>query len=183
MTVDKFEGLLELAEAPFLEGDRLVLGPLRAAHAEEMVVALSDPGLYRYTGGLPATLGELRARYERQAKGLVSRWRRAMVQLGREGARRRGGGLRSGHCAPGPRSRRGRTGVGDRGAVPGPRACKGAAGIMEQWLWRQGVRNFAAHVHPEHSSAAVAAHLGLSLTGLMEGGEVVWAGASGPIRR
>ena len=41
MTVDKFEGLLELAEAPFLEGDRLVLGPLRAAHAEEMVVALA----------------------------------------------------------------------------------------------------------------------------------------------
>ena len=69
MTVDKFEGLLELAEAPFLEGDRLVLGPLRADHAEEMVVALSDPGLYRYTGGSPATLGELRARYERQAKG------------------------------------------------------------------------------------------------------------------
>ena len=58
-----------------------------------------------------------------------------------------------------------------------------AAGMMKQWLWRQGVRNFAAHVHPEHSSAAVAAHLGLSLTGLMEGGEVVWAGASGPIRR
>jgi hypothetical protein len=62
-------GLPELAEAPLLEGSRLVLEPLRAAHADEMVVVLSDPWLYRYTGGAPPTHDELRARYERQVKG------------------------------------------------------------------------------------------------------------------
>ena len=184
VTVDNFEGLPELAEAPLLEGNRLVLEPLRTAHAEEMAVALSDPGLYRYTGGSPPTLEELRARYERQAKGCSpageERWSNWVV--------RESGGEAVGYVQA--TVRRGReTVVAELAwviAAPyqGRGMARSAAGMIKQWLRRQGVRNFTAHVHPGHfASAAVAANLGLSPTGLMEGGEVVWAETSGPIRR
>ncbi len=183
-TVDKFEVLSQLAEAPLLGGNCLVLEPLRTAHAEEMVLALSDPGLYRYTGGSPPTLEGLRARYERQAKG----WSPAGDERWSNWVVRERGGEAVGYVQA--TVRHGREGVVAELAwvivatYQGRGLAKSAAWMMKQWLWRQGVRNFTAHVHPEHSaSASVAAHLGLSPTGLMEGGEVVWAETSRPIRR
>jgi RimJ/RimL family protein N-acetyltransferase len=48
---------------------RLKLTPLELADAPEMVVVLSDPGLYAHTGGSPPSLEELRSRYRRQLAG------------------------------------------------------------------------------------------------------------------
>ena len=48
---------------------RLVLEPLRVAHAEEMAGVLADPALHRFTGGIPASVEELRERCARQAAG------------------------------------------------------------------------------------------------------------------
>ena len=48
---------------------RLVLEPLRAEHAAEMVGVLSSPTLYAVTGGSPPSLVELTARYVRQVAG------------------------------------------------------------------------------------------------------------------
>ena len=39
-----------------LSSERLVLEPLRVAHAAEMVAVLDDPQLHTYIGGAPATL-------------------------------------------------------------------------------------------------------------------------------
>src|ERR1700744_3832427 len=61
-----------------LQTQRLALEPVRPAHAEEMAPLLGDRRLYAFTGGLPPTLAELRARYARQAAGRspdgVERW-------------------------------------------------------------------------------------------------------------
>jgi hypothetical protein len=59
----------ELPVAPLLEDGHLILEPLRVAHAGVMVRALSEPGLYKYTGASPPTEEELRYRYGRQVRG------------------------------------------------------------------------------------------------------------------
>ncbi|MGH8945870.1 MAG: GNAT family N-acetyltransferase [Acidimicrobiia bacterium] len=48
---------------------RLVLTPLDAADAAEMVAVLSDPGLYAFTGGEPPTLYQLEELYRHQSAG------------------------------------------------------------------------------------------------------------------
>ncbi|MET9625641.1 GNAT family N-acetyltransferase [Streptomyces sp. NPDC006464] len=52
-----------------LHSERLDLVPLRIDHAAEMAAVLADPALYAFTGGAPATVDELRARYERMLAG------------------------------------------------------------------------------------------------------------------
>ena len=54
---------------PILRTARLVLEPLVAEHAAEMVGVLSCPTLYAVTGGSPPSLVELTARYVRQVAG------------------------------------------------------------------------------------------------------------------
>src|SRR5262245_4995297 len=48
---------------------RLLLEPLRVAHAAEMAAVLDDEELHRHVGGRPQSVDELRERYERQARG------------------------------------------------------------------------------------------------------------------
>jgi len=48
---------------------RLALEPLAVEHADEMASVLAHRDLYRFTGGGPPTLRELRVRYARQARG------------------------------------------------------------------------------------------------------------------
>src|ERR1051325_11704040 len=55
--------------AELIETRRLVLAPLEAADAEEMAEVLGDPALHEFIGGAPLPLDELRARYERLARG------------------------------------------------------------------------------------------------------------------
>ena len=55
-----------------LTGERVVLAPLAAEDAVEMVEVLSSPSLYVLIGGQPPSLPELAARYQRQVAGPVS---------------------------------------------------------------------------------------------------------------
>ena len=45
-----------------------MLEPLAVDHADELA-PVADPPLHAFTGGAPATAGELRDRYARQAAG------------------------------------------------------------------------------------------------------------------
>ena len=59
--------------APALAGARLTLDPLRAEDAAELAPLLADPALHAFIGGEPDTPAELRARFERQARGQIGR--------------------------------------------------------------------------------------------------------------
>lgn len=158
-----------------LRTPRLVLEPLSPAHAEEMAPVLADPALHRFTGGVPATVDELRERYARQAVGRSpdgrARWLNWVVR--HEGAA-----------------------VGHVQAT----VLDAAAGPVAELAWVIGVvhqgRGFAreaaaavvaalpagavlvAHIHPDHAaSAAVARALGLRPTGVVVDGEVRWESA------
>ena len=52
-----------------LNGQRVRLEPLRVEHADELMPVLDDSMLHTYTGGEPADLAQLRARYRRQLVG------------------------------------------------------------------------------------------------------------------
>lgn len=168
----------DLPEAPLLEDERVILEPLRVAHADVMVGALSHPGLYEHTGGSPPTADELRSQYERQVRGRSpdggERWFNWVV-------RELSTGETVGYVQATVHYAREDL-VAEVAWVTGvPYQGRGlatsAAKIVKQWLCRQGVYAFTAHIHPGHlASAGVAAHLGLSPTGSLEGGEAVWAG-------
>lgn len=49
--------------------ERLILTPLRAEDADEMLMVLDDERLHEFIGGRPLTLEELRARYQGLAAG------------------------------------------------------------------------------------------------------------------
>jgi hypothetical protein len=52
-----------------MTGPLVTLAPLTVTDAEEMVGVLSGEELYRFTGGRPPALDELRATYARQVIG------------------------------------------------------------------------------------------------------------------
>lgn len=139
-----------------------------------MVVVLADESLYRFIGGHPPDLDELRARYGRLVLGHsadgTEEWRNWIV-------RDRAGGRAVGTLQA--------TIVDDgRGAevawmIGGPWQHRGFASEAVQalvsWLDARGVPTITAHVHPDHhASAAVAARAGLSPTDEIEGGERLW---------
>ncbi len=161
------------ASTPTIETDRLRLLPLRAADAEEMATALSDPILYEFIGGAPPTPAQLRETYARWIAG-PSRdgeaWHNWAVRLVADGTL-------IGHV---------QTTVVDDGALAdvawilgapwqGEGYATEAATGMVGWLESAGVRTVTAHVHPRHAaSARVAERAGFEPTDEVEGGEVVW---------
>jgi RimJ/RimL family protein N-acetyltransferase len=167
-----------------LETVRLALEPVRPAHADEMAPLMGDRRLYAFTGGIPPTLDELRARYTRQAAGRspdgVERWFNWIV-------RRRADGLAVGFV---------QAAISDDPPVPAPAtAVLGwalgvqfhghgyageAVGAMLRWLEAAGVTRAVAYIHPEHSaSMAVARALGMGPTDELVDGEVVWERSGG----
>jgi RimJ/RimL family protein N-acetyltransferase len=159
-----------------IETARLTLEPLRVGHSAEMHPVLDDPALHEYIGGTPPTADRLRERYAIQATGHspdgTHGWLNWIV-----------------------RDRETGTAVGTVQATlshNGPRLhaeiawvigvahqrhgyAKEAAAAMVQWLRGQGADTVTAHIHPDHrASIAVATHLGLTATELVEGGEIVW---------
>ena len=156
---------------------RLRLEPLRIEHAEEMAVRLDDPGLHAFTGGRPATVDELRARYARQVVGHSADagegWLNWIVRL--KDTRELAGTVQA-------TVRRG----------TGPHLCADVAWVvassyqgqgiaseasmaMVEWLRDQGVNEIVALIHPDHSaSSTVARHLGLGPTRDVVDGEVRW---------
>ena len=163
-------------DAPVLETERLVLEPLRVAHAEEMAPVLTDPALHEFIGGRPESVDELRARYRRQVRGesddRTERWCNWVL-------RRRDTGVLAGTVQA--------TVLRDRSRVmaevawvvgvehQGQGLAREAAVAMALWLRSQGATELVAHVHPEHgASAGVARALGLHPTEQVEDGETRW---------
>jgi RimJ/RimL family protein N-acetyltransferase len=165
---------------------RLRLEPLTAAVADEMAAVLADPALYRFTGGSPPALEELRRRYAVQATGRSpdgsQGWLNWIVRHGTTG-RALGFVQATVEEAPGGQ-------VAELAWVIEVRAqghgfAAEAAAAMLDWLRRRGVGTVTAHIHPDHAaSMRVAARLGLTPTGVVVDGEQRWAAAPGvPVGR
>ncbi len=158
---------------------RLVLEPLRADHAGEMAPLLNDDDLHVYTGGHPATLDELCARYRRQSVGRspdgdqgwlnwVVRHRASGAAVGTVQATIwRDVERVSAELAWVVATRHQRQGYAGEAAVG-----------MAAWLRQHGVHVLTAHVHPQHrASIRVAERLGLTATGTVVDGETRWTSA------
>jgi RimJ/RimL family protein N-acetyltransferase len=169
----------DLVDAVALHTLRLTLEPLRIDHAEEMAPLLAERVLYTYTGGVPPTLEELRARYERQATGRspdgAEAWLNWIV-------RRRDDGQAVGFVqaaiaadppVPAPVTAVLAWVLGVR--FQGHGYAREAAEALAAWLARVGVQRLVAYIDAEHAaSIAVARALGLGATEERVDGEVVW---------
>jgi RimJ/RimL family protein N-acetyltransferase len=159
-----------------LTSPRLVLEPLRAEHADELAPVLDDALLHRFIGGAPLGLEELRARFERQARGRSPDGRDWWLNwVAREGASGRPVGTVQatvGASEPEP--------VAElawviASAHQGRGFAKEAMAVVVAWLRERGVSRLRAHIHPQHdASMAVARSLGLSPTAVVVDGEVRW---------
>lgn len=169
--------LADLPPAAVVVGAAIVLEPLRVAHADELGPLLDDVRLHWFTGGSPATVPQLRARYERQVVGRspdgAQVWWNWVVRARADGqplgyVQATGGlveGVLTAHLAWVV-------------AVPhqGTGAATAGAGLMVTWLRERGVRRLVADIHPEHgASQAVASALGMTETDELVDGEVRWA--------
>ena len=155
-----------------ISSERLTLTPLEPSDAPEMVAVLSDPALYEYTGGEPPTLAELEERYRFQAGGSPREgeiWHNWILRLDRTAI-----GFVQATVIDGSADMAWVVGTEWQGSGFATEAAR----AMRDWLAGNGVRDFTAHIHPDHlASQAVARRLGLSPTGEVdEEGEAVWAG-------
>lgn len=157
---------------PELRTDRLVLEPLRASHATEMVVVLADPGLHHFMGGDPPTLSALRDRYRKQVEGpsdSPEEWCNWIIRRG------------SDHRAVGFVQTTIVGAAADVAWVVGvdhqrDGIATEAATAMVGWLRSVQVHTITAHIHPGHvASQRVATAIGLSRSGEVDAdGEEVW---------
>lgn len=168
------------AEPPVLETTRLRLTPLAVGDAAEMVDVLSDPGLYRFTGGLPPTFAELERQYEYQTAGRspdgAQIWRNWIVRRAADGAAV--GFAQATVSADGSLAEVAWVvGAGHQG---GGYASEAATAVVG-WLARVGARDVLAHIHPGNlASQIVARRAGLAPTGVMREGEVRWRRSLAP---
>jgi len=138
-----------------------------------MVGVLDNPELYRYVGGQPLLLEELRERYERQAVGRSDdgheRWFNWII---REQSGNPVGYVQASVDVA--------SGVADIAWVIGARFqsrgyAREAASVMVSWLRGKGVITVTAHIHPDNSpSESVARAIGLAPRASMKDGEVRW---------
>ena len=164
--------------APSLDSERLHLEPLAVEHADEMFAVLDEPDLHVFTGGRPATLKELRTRYERLVVGHShdgsERWLNWVV-------RRRDDGSAVGTVQATVTKQDGTLTAEIAWVIGTGHQRQGfareAALAMVGWLRDNGVTTVVAHVHPLHeASKAVARALGLTATDAVVDGEVRWQG-------
>jgi RimJ/RimL family protein N-acetyltransferase len=142
---------------------------------------LADRSLYRFTGGEPPDLDDLRRRYRAQVSGPPGgpeTWSNWIVRVTADD--RAIGFVQA-------------TVVGTAADVAwligsahqGRGLATEAAGAMCDWLARQGVRRLTAHIHTDHvASQHVAARLGLIDSGALDDDdEQIWVtGSIGAVR-
>jgi RimJ/RimL family protein N-acetyltransferase len=185
VTEEPSESRFDLGDAR-IATPRLLLAPLSPDDAEPMVDVLSDPGLYAFIGGEPATLEELQARYRQLVAGppranelwlnWIIRQRVDDQPIGTVQATL----VDDGH--------RWRAEIAWVIGVAWQRhgfATEAARALVE-WLWQQGVAEILANIHPDHrASELVASRAGLRPTTEEVDGERVWRadGPAGPAAR
>ncbi|MGW3268405.1 GNAT family N-acetyltransferase [Streptomyces sp. NPDC001056] len=162
---------------------RLRLEPLRVAHAAEAVRVFDDVRLHTWTGGAPATLEELRARYRRQSAGHSPDGRQGWLNwmLRRLTDGRLVGTVQATLSHP---QADGEPGVTEAGLAwvigvdhQGEGYGREGALAMADWLRAHGVDRFTAHINPGHeASMGIARALGLRATDRITDGEVLWRG-------
>ncbi len=166
--------------ASLIQTGRLDLEPLRTEHAREAVTLLDDTRLHVFTGGSPATLDELEARFVRQSTGHSpdgsQAWLNWMVRNRSVG--QIVGTVQATVDGSAPDCHEAEiawvVGVAHQGRGYG----REAALAMAAWLREQGVDLLRAHIHPRHeASAAIARALGMAATHLTVEGEVRWTTA------
>lgn len=187
-SADRCDLLTDPAEAAHLratliETERLRLEPLRRDHADEIVTVLDDPALHSYIGGQPATLEQLRGRFELKSGGIsadgVQTWLNWVIRTG-DGA---AVGFVQATITPfddGPRAELAWV-VGVSHQRRG--FASEAAAAVTAWLADRHVRRLVAHVHPENlPSQVVAQRLGMQPTDVVVDGETEWLRPGQPSR-
>jgi RimJ/RimL family protein N-acetyltransferase len=166
---------------PRLRTERLVLQPLRPAHAREMVGVLDDPVLYRYTGGDPPPLEDLEKRYAEQARGRSDDGSQLWFNwIVRDRASQEALGYVQATVEIGARCADIAWVIGSRHHSRG--FAREAASAMIDWLSIRGVTAVTAHIHPGNKpSQAVARAIGFNPTSTIRDGEVRWKRADGGV--
>jgi RimJ/RimL family protein N-acetyltransferase len=162
-----------LAFSDAIRTDRLTLLPLEVAHADEMAAVLSDPALHAFTGGQPASVADLRSRYERLVAGSPDPtvvWCNWVIRLRETGELV--GTVQATVTDDGGRAEVAWVvGTHWQGRGIATEATRALVG----WLGTRRVHTVIAHIHPGHAaSAAVAVAAGLSATDQCQDDEVRW---------
>jgi RimJ/RimL family protein N-acetyltransferase len=158
-----------------IDADRVVLTPLGANDAEEMVAVLSSPELYVFIGGEPPTLDTMRSRYSDLVVGhspnREEEWLNWIVRLkGSDGAAI--GTVQATITQEGGRAEVAWIVGADR---QGHGYGTEAVAAMVHALIETGVPWVTAHVHPDHgASEAVARACHLTPTEEFHDGERRW---------
>jgi RimJ/RimL family protein N-acetyltransferase len=163
------------ADIAAITTERLLLSPLRAEDAPELVGVLGDERLHEFIGGRPDTLEELHAHYARLLKGSPDPGEVWLNWI----ARRRSDSQAVGTMQATLTSRDGRWIAHVAWVVGVPWQGQGfaseAARALVEWLRDEGAHEVVAHIHPRHrASELVAAHAGLEPTDDEADGERVW---------
>jgi RimJ/RimL family protein N-acetyltransferase len=167
---------------PNICSDRLLLDPLRLDDAEELVEVLADPALHEFTGGTPAALDDLRARFESWARGSGSDtelWLNWIVRRREDSVAI---GTLQATIVIGPDSQSEALLAWTIGTAWQRQGyATEATCALVQWLTQRGVGSIIAHIHPEHiASSNVATSAGLRPTTDVVDGETVWRFDRGP---
>jgi RimJ/RimL family protein N-acetyltransferase len=168
-------GTIAWPSARLIQTERLDLETLRVEHAQEAAALLNDTRLHTFTGGSPATLDELAARYVRLSAGQSPHGSQAWLNwLVRD---RSIGQIVGTVQATVERSVPDRLEAELAWVIGVPHQHKGygrdAAFAMATWLREHGVAVLRAHIHPSHeASAAIARALGMAATDIRIDGEI-----------
>jgi RimJ/RimL family protein N-acetyltransferase len=155
--------------------ERLLLRPLRAEDADDMVDVLADELLHEFIGGRPANLNDLRERYRRLAAGSSEENEVWLNWI----ARRRSDAHPIGTMQATLTNDGGRWTAQVAWVVGVEFQRQGfaseAARALVKWLQRRGAASVVATIHPDHrASAVVAIRAGLRPTAEEVDGEQVW---------
>ncbi len=172
---------MEWPTAEPIETARLTLEPLRLEHAGEMADVLADPRLYEYVGGTPPSAAGLEKRYALQVAGRSPDGRHGWLNWI---VRERATGAAIGAVQATLTVIGGHTEAELAWVIASAYQRRGyareAAAAMVGWLRVRVAETFVAHIHPDHAaSMAVAIHLRLTATDVVEGGETRWVSPGG----
>ncbi|MBO3086309.1 GNAT family N-acetyltransferase [Cellulomonas fengjieae] len=165
-----------LAAAP-LRSARLVLEPLDLGHVDEAFDAFDDPRLHTYTGGHPASLDELRARFARQAVGSSTDGSQGWLNwmLRRQDTHELVGTVQATLSRGEDDELQAELAWVVASDHQGRGYASEAAVAVAGWLREHGVGCLIADIHPDHqASAGVARAVGLHATTTVVDGEIRW---------